>query len=77
MRLPISLTALLLLILGSLSGNFQEQAPLPQSPSDVCPLMIGATIPAVTVATVDGETLDLLAVVKTKPTVLVYYRGGW
>ncbi len=77
MRSPISLTALMLLILGGFSGNLQGQAPLPQSPSDVHPLMIGATIPAVTVATADGEAFDLLAAVKARPTVLVYYRGGW
>ncbi len=41
------------------------------------PLVAGATAPAVTVKTADGADFDLGAALAEKPTVLVFYRGGW
>jgi len=43
----------------------------------VRPLLIGATVPSVTLATVDGKTIELGEVLSRKPTVVVFYRGGW
>jgi len=47
------------------------------SPERICPLLNGAKIPEITVKTTDGTMFDLAAALKTKPTVLVFYRGGW
>ena len=41
------------------------------------PLSIGAKVPSVLLKTVDGQTADVVDLVKEKPTVLVFYRGGW
>ncbi len=41
------------------------------------PLSIGAKVPTVLLKTVDGQTADLADLIKEKPTVLVFYRGGW
>ncbi len=41
------------------------------------PLSIGAKVPNVLLKTVDGQTADLVDLVEEKPTVLVFYRGGW
>jgi peroxiredoxin len=41
------------------------------------PLKRGDTIPDVTVQTVEGKTLQLKKLVAEKPTVLIFYRGGW
>ena len=38
---------------------------------------VGETIPPVTVRAVDGRPVDLRQAVAAKPTVLVFYRGGW
>lgn len=46
--------------------------------STINPLAVGASIPADSkVLTIDGEVLDLNAAVASKPTVLIFYRGGW
>lgn len=47
------------------------------SPERICPLLIGTKIPEVSVKTADGASFDLSAAIKTMPTVLVFYRGGW
>ena len=47
------------------------------SPRDVCPLLNGIRIPPVTLRAADGTAFDLGGAVKTKPAVLVFYRGGW
>lgn len=47
------------------------------SSGHVCPLLNGAKIPEVTMTTADGERFDLAGAIKAKPTVLVFYRGGW
>lgn len=47
------------------------------SPKQVRPLLIGATVPPVTLATGAGEAVELAEVLSNKPTVVVFYRGGW
>lgn len=45
--------------------------------NDVKPLLIGTRIPDVSVRTIDGESVRLRNLVNRKPTVLIFYRGGW
>lgn len=40
-------------------------------------LAVGDAVPAVTLRTMDGEPFDLRAAIEARPTVLVFYRGGW
>lgn len=47
------------------------------SPQDVCPLLNGMRIPQVTLGAADAAPFDLAELISTKPTVLVFYRGGW
>jgi peroxiredoxin len=44
---------------------------------NVAPLKVGAHAPAVVVKTVDGANFDLGQAVSAKPTILMFYRGGW
>lgn len=53
------------------------RAELAPSPAEAKPLPVGAKVPAAMVQTVDGADLDLAAVVAQKPTLLIFYRGGW
>jgi peroxiredoxin len=39
--------------------------------------LIGEKIPGLTLVSVTGETTNLAALFKSKPTVLIFYRGGW
>lgn len=47
------------------------------SPEQVTPLLNGLTIPAVTLTGADNTPVTLQQLVKQKPSVLVFYRGGW
>ncbi len=40
-------------------------------------LKVGDTVPKVNIRTTDGKTHDFRDFLKTKPTVLIFYRGGW
>lgn len=51
--------------------------PIADSPQTVRPLLNGMTAPAVTLLDQQGKSVELLAELGNKPTVLVFYRGGW
>ncbi|WP_418510972.1 peroxiredoxin-like family protein [Corallibacter sp.] len=52
-------------------------AQVPSNAEDVSPLLIGERVPQATLIDPDGNKLTLKSVIKEKPTVLVFYRGGW
>jgi len=47
------------------------------SAEDVTPILNGTTVPKATVKTADGSTVSLQALLMQKPSVVVFYRGGW
>lgn len=47
------------------------------SAEQIRPLLIGASVPEVSVQSMTGEEIDLAAAVRSQPTVLIFYRGGW
>lgn len=49
----------------------------PEKPTDISPLLIGEKIPAVKIPAADGQLFDLNMAVGQKPTILIFYRGGW
>ncbi|WP_462264566.1 peroxiredoxin family protein [Mucilaginibacter sp.] len=49
----------------------------PAKSTDISPLLIGEAIPAVTIPAADGKAYNLNARIAEKPTILVFYRGGW
>ncbi len=50
---------------------------VPDSPTKVNPILINSEIPDVSLKTLDNEMVKLRSVVAEKPTILVFYRGGW
>lgn len=50
---------------------------VPDSPTEVNPILINSKIPDVSVKTIEGENLQLRSIIAEKPTVLIFYRGGW
>ncbi len=52
----------------------EDVAPRPEG---VRPLLIGATVPPVPLTDSEGEAVDLGDVLSNKPTVVIFYRGGW
>lgn len=57
--------------------HIEELQQVPASPQDACPLLNGIAIPQLSVTDEGGNSFDLTAAVRAKPSVLVFYRGGW
>ena len=68
------IAAALMLTAASLSP---AQAQIADSATAVRPILVGSAAPAVNLTTLDGKTTTLSALLAGKPTVLVFYRGGW
>lgn len=47
------------------------------SPTLVQPLSVGAAVPAATLRTADDQAVQLASLVEGRPTVVIFYRGGW
>jgi peroxiredoxin len=63
-------------LLAASSGALAAPA-IAESAAAARPLAVGATAPSVVVKTPEGADFDLGAALAEKPTVLVFYRGGW
>ncbi|WP_419802906.1 peroxiredoxin-like family protein [Mucilaginibacter sp.] len=50
---------------------------IPANPTDISPLLIGESIPTVNLTDFNGKPFNLNEEVAKKPTVLIFYRGGW
>jgi peroxiredoxin len=72
----ISLIALILAGL-SFPAAALDRNKIAEDAEDVTPLLIGQKMPNTTLQTVDGDPVSLKALVMQKPTVLIFYRGGW
>ncbi|HEY9048165.1 MAG TPA: peroxiredoxin-like family protein [Ohtaekwangia sp.] len=47
------------------------------NPADIAPLLIGEKIPDSRLRDLDSKEVTLTELVAQKPTVLIFYRGGW
>ncbi|GAB2524470.1 peroxiredoxin-like family protein [Spirosoma aerophilum] len=71
------MTSIFSVALAAVLTAFTMADTIPQKPEDISPLLIGETIPDVRLQTINGQSIALLTEVAKKPTVLVFYRGGW
>lgn len=69
--MKIQFLLVILLTTSSLTAQIPEQA------EDISPLLIGETLPETKLLNTAGVEVDLQRVLKQKPSVLVFYRGGW
>ena len=58
-------------------GAVTHSASPASSPESVQPLLIGATVPPLTLRSTNGEPFDLGQAIAKQPTILIFYRGGW
>lgn len=65
---------ILIMTLFSMSSKAQN---IPSNAEDISPRLIGETIPNALLQDPDGNDIELKHIIKSKPTVLVFYRGGW
>ncbi|MBS1726372.1 MAG: AhpC/TSA family protein [Armatimonadetes bacterium] len=79
----MSVHARVLLVSASVSAVALASAILPSdgdvamSPAEAKPLKVGVSIPDSNLKTLDGKATTLKEALGGKPTVLVFYRGGW
>ena len=66
--MKISISILLIIVQ---MGVFAQDA------REICPINIGKEIPEVNIKSVENKIIDLKNLCSTKPTVIVFYRGGW
>ncbi|MFN3841536.1 MAG: peroxiredoxin-like family protein [Cyclobacteriaceae bacterium] len=54
-----------------------SQSEVAVEPTAISPLLIGEKIPNITLSDVSGKKINLFELVSQKPSVIVFYRGGW
>lgn len=55
----------------------EETAGYASEAGKVTPILTGTSIPDVSLQSVDGDSVQLSELLKEKPAVLIFYRGGW
>lgn len=72
------LTISVLISYGPLQAqNSMRFEQVPASATEIEPLAVGEALPATALFDANGEPFDLEQAVFSKPTVLIFYRGGW
>jgi len=71
----IGLTLCVLML--TLQTHALDRTQIADTAENVTPLLIGQTAPSSTLQTVNGDPVSLKALTMQKPTVLIFYRGGW
>jgi peroxiredoxin len=66
-----------ILLLSLLLIGCSNQQSIPLVAEDISPILIGETLPNGNFQDVEGEFVQLKAILEEKPTILVFYRGGW
>ncbi|WP_223032794.1 peroxiredoxin-like family protein [Hanstruepera marina] len=64
-------------LLFTLFLSFTLFAQVPEQAEDISPLLIGEQLPDARLLGADGVEVSLQYVLKQKPSVVVFYRGGW
>lgn len=64
-------------VMGLVALAHAKEVEVPTSDDDVRPILIGQKIPKIKLKNPAGEVVKLNSLLKEKPTLLVFYRGGW
>jgi peroxiredoxin len=75
MKINIKKASLIICLL--ILNLFEINAQIAKNPEDISPLLIGEKIPKAILKDEKGNSILLNDLLKEKPTVLVFYRGGW
>ena len=66
-----------LILISLLFIGCSNEISIPTVAEDISPILIGETLPNAYFQNAEGNSVQLKAVLEEKPTVLVFYRGGW
>ncbi|MDT0596350.1 peroxiredoxin-like family protein [Glaciecola petra] len=72
-----TVSAALILIMMSFNLLAVDRTQIRDKAEDVTPLLNGSMVPKATVKLDDGSPVSLHALIMQKPSVIVFYRGGW
>ena len=50
---------------------------IPDLPENIQPIAVGERIPPISLRSINNALIDLNSAIAAKPTVLIFYRGGW
>jgi peroxiredoxin len=64
-------------LLFSFAITFSSFAQIPGKPEGISPLLIGETIPDLNLKSSKSQVVNIKNRIMEKPTVLIFYRGGW
>lgn len=54
-----------------------DRSVIADTAEDVTPLLNGQQVPTATLRTADGAPVSLQALIMQKPSIILFYRGGW
>ncbi|WP_282135027.1 peroxiredoxin-like family protein [Seonamhaeicola maritimus] len=57
--------------------SFSGMAQIAESDTDISPLLISEKVPSLNITSIEGKKVELSEVLKEKPSVMLFYRGGW
>lgn len=77
MKRLLQLTLIALMMTVSVSTLALDRTKVVDDPNNVSPLMIGQSAPDIILFSSDGTPFNLRQKIAQKPTVLLFYRGGW
>ena len=66
-----------LLLITLIIAGCSDQHSIPLVAEDISPILIGEKLPNANFQNLDGKSVQLRNLLEEKPTVLVFYRGGW
>lgn len=61
----------------TLAVFLSKKPDIPGTAEETKPLKVGATAPDASLKGLDGKDIKLSTVLNNKPTVIIFYRGGW
>lgn len=57
--------------------NYSAYSQIAADASSISPILVGEKIPEMTLVDTDNQPTALSSLIKQKPTVMIFYRGGW
>jgi peroxiredoxin len=57
--------------------SIQQDITVTEDATEICPILTGENLPDAIVTDMDKEKVSIHKLIEAKPTVIVFYRGGW